>query len=195
MLIELDGADQRPGVFVIGATNRHLNSTTSMNLPLHQTSDFISFCRPEAIDRAILRPGRFGKAMYVPLPSSEERILILKTLSRKKPLAVDVDLSVIAQDCENFSGADLSSLVQTSLHWRFEHLGTGHCLIFYGRFQVNEAAMVALEEKERTVDQGISSSVIKTSHFDLARMKVTPSVSVKVNFFTCDLLESHRIVH
>ncbi|KAA0038084.1 cell division control protein 48-like protein C-like [Cucumis melo var. makuwa] len=89
LLIELDGAEQRRGVFVIGATNR-----------------------PEVIDPAILRPGRFGKLLYVPLPNPTERGLVLKALGRKKPIDVSVDLLAIGQmeACENFSGADLAAL-------------------------------------------------------------------------------------
>lgn len=65
------------------------------------------------MDRAVLRPGRFGKLLYVPLPSADERILILKALARKKPVDVSVDLSAIGrmEACENLSGADLAALV------------------------------------------------------------------------------------
>ena len=69
--------------------------------------------RPEVMDRALLRPGRFGKLLYVPLPSSDERGLILKALSRNKPIDGSVDLIAVGRDeaCENLSGADLSALV------------------------------------------------------------------------------------
>ncbi|XP_027932318.1 cell division control protein 48 homolog C [Vigna unguiculata] len=105
LLIELDGAGHRRGVFVIGATNR-----------------------PEVMDRALLRPGRFGKLLYVPLPDLDERVLILKALARTKAIDADVDLSVIARmkGCENLSGADLAALI-------------------------NEAAMAAVEEKDTTI--------------------------------------------
>ena len=65
------------------------------------------------IDPAVLRPGRFGKLLYVPLPSPDERGLILKALARKKPIDASVDLSFIGRmaACENFSGADLAALV------------------------------------------------------------------------------------
>jgi ribosome biogenesis ATPase len=65
------------------------------------------------MDPAVLRPGRFGKLLYVPLPSPDERGLILKALARKKPIDASVDLSFIGQmeACENFSGADLAALV------------------------------------------------------------------------------------
>lgn len=70
-------------------------------------------CRPEVIDPAMLRPGRFGKLLYVPLPGPDDRGLILKALSKRKPINPDVDLSAIgkSQACENLSGADLKKLV------------------------------------------------------------------------------------
>lgn len=93
LLTELDGLNDRHGIFVIGATNR-----------------------PDMIDPAMLRPGRLDKTLYVQLPSPEERLEILKTIVRANhtPIAASVDLSVISRDerCKNFSGADISSLVK-----------------------------------------------------------------------------------
>lgn len=65
------------------------------------------------IDPAILRSGRLGKQLYVPLPSPEDRGLILKVLARDIPIDSGVDLDVIGrmQACENMSGADLKALV------------------------------------------------------------------------------------
>ena len=65
------------------------------------------------MDKAILRPGRFGKLLYVPLPSPHQRSLILQAVAREKPIDASVDLNAIAQmeACENFSGADLAALV------------------------------------------------------------------------------------
>ncbi|KAG8371640.1 hypothetical protein BUALT_Bualt13G0109200 [Buddleja alternifolia] len=131
LLIELDGAEQRRGVYVIGATNR-----------------------PEVIDSAVLRPGRFGKLLYVPLPSPDERGMILKAIARKKPIDATVDLMAIGKDtaCKNFSGADLSALM-------------------------NEAAMASLEEK-LTLSSS-SPLTIKVEHFERALVKISPSVSDK----------------
>ncbi|OMO56379.1 hypothetical protein CCACVL1_26601 [Corchorus capsularis] len=133
LLIELDGADQRRGVYVIGATNR-----------------------PDVMDRAVLRPGRFGKLLYVSLPSADERGLILNALARKKPIDASVDLNAIAhmKACENLSGADLSALM-------------------------NEAAMGALEEKLSSAEISEIPWTIKTSHFERALSKIKPSVSDK----------------
>ncbi|KAL7234992.1 hypothetical protein ACSBR1_018465 [Camellia fascicularis] len=122
LLVELDGAEQRQGVNVIGATNR------------------------------------FGKLLYVPLPSPDERGLILKALARKKPIGASVDLIAIGRDeaCENLSGADLSALM-------------------------NEAAMAALEEKliARSCSSDATSLTIKKMHFEQALEKISPSVSSK----------------
>ncbi|KAK8545790.1 hypothetical protein V6N12_026610 [Hibiscus sabdariffa] len=146
LLIELDGADQRRGVYVIGATNR-----------------------PEVMDRAVLRPGRFGKLLYVPLPSPDERGLILKALARKKPIDADVDLSAIGrmEACENLSGADLSALM-------------------------NEAAMAALEEKLTSTGISETSWTIKALHFERALSKISPSVSDKQKQFYKVLSESFK---
>ncbi|MCD7464382.1 hypothetical protein HAX54_052610 [Datura stramonium] len=130
LLMELDGADQRKGVYVIGATNR-----------------------PEVMDKALLRPGRLGRPVYVSLPSRDERGLILKALARKKPIDSSVDLVTIGRDdaCKNLSGADLAALM-------------------------NEAAMLALEDKLTAIDTSRHDtlSTIKDSHFKRALEKIFP---------------------
>ncbi|OEL24623.1 Cell division control protein 48-like protein C [Dichanthelium oligosanthes] len=87
LLTELE--DQRQGVYVIGATNRI-----------------------DVIDDALLRPGRFGKKHYVPLPGADERVSILKARARSKPISSGVDLDALArrEECSNLTGADLASL-------------------------------------------------------------------------------------
>ncbi|KAK7345129.1 hypothetical protein VNO77_15592 [Canavalia gladiata] len=131
LLIELDGAEQSKGVFVIGATNR-----------------------PEMIDPAILRPGRLGKLLYVPLPSPEERVLILKTIARKMPIDAGVDLNAIGrmEACENMSGADLHELMK-------------------------EALLAFHKEKRASTDTNCDTLTIKKHHLDKALSKVFPSVS------------------
>ncbi|KAF9195447.1 hypothetical protein BGZ51_000021 [Haplosporangium sp. Z 767] len=91
LLTELDGMENRSAVYVIAATNR-----------------------PDIIDPAMLRPGRLDKLLYVQLPTMEERLDILQTLSKKTPLGPNVNMAMVASDerCENFSGADLASLVR-----------------------------------------------------------------------------------
>ena len=91
LLTEMDGMDSRKDVYIIAATNR-----------------------PDIIDSAILRPGRLDKLLYVPLPSKQDRLSILKALTRNTPLEPKLRISDIAFDprTQGFSGADLSSLVK-----------------------------------------------------------------------------------
>jgi cell division protease FtsH len=88
MLAEMDGFDAATGVVVIAATNR-----------------------PEVLDPALLRPGRFDRQVVIPLPTQRERRAILAVHSRGKPLGPDVDLGPVARATPGFSGADLANLV------------------------------------------------------------------------------------
>ena len=87
LLAEMDGFDPSTGVVVLAATNR-----------------------PEILDPALLRPGRFDRQVTIPLPNVVERTAILAVHSRGKKLAPDVDLNVIARGTPGFSGADLANL-------------------------------------------------------------------------------------
>jgi cell division protease FtsH len=88
LLVEMDGFEANDGVIVIAATNR-----------------------PDVLDPALLRPGRFDRQVVVGLPDIRGREQILKVHMRKVPLADDVDPSVIARGTPGFSGADLANLV------------------------------------------------------------------------------------
>jgi cell division protease FtsH len=88
MLAEMDGFDATTGVVVIAATNR-----------------------PEVLDPALLRPGRFDRQVVIPLPTQRERRAILAVHSADKPLESTVDLAVVARGTPGFSGADLANLV------------------------------------------------------------------------------------
>jgi cell division protease FtsH len=88
MLVEMDGFEGNEGIIVIAATNR-----------------------PDVLDPALLRPGRFDRQVVVPLPDIRGRELILKVHMRKVPLDDDVNSSVIARGTPGFSGADLANLV------------------------------------------------------------------------------------
>jgi cell division protease FtsH len=88
MLAEMDGFDPATGVVVIAATNR-----------------------PESLDPALLRPGRFDRQVIIPLPNMRERRAILGVHIRGKKLGPDVDLDVVARGTPGFSGADLANLV------------------------------------------------------------------------------------
>ena len=88
LLVEMDGFEMNDGVIVIAATNR-----------------------PDVLDPALLRPGRFDRQVVVGLPDIRGREQILKVHMRKVPLSEDVDSSKIARGCPGFSGADLANLV------------------------------------------------------------------------------------
>jgi len=104
MLVEMDGFEGSSGVIVIAATNR-----------------------PDVLDPALLRPGRFDRQVVVPLPDIRGREQIIKVHMRKVPVAQDVDASVLARGCPGFAGADLANLV-------------------------NEAALFAARANKRVVD-------------------------------------------
>ena len=104
LLVEMDGFEGTEGVIVIAATNR-----------------------PDVLDPALLRPGRFDRQVYVPLPDIRGREQILKVHMRKVPIAEDVDPNILARGTPGFSGADLANLV-------------------------NEAALFAARANKRLVD-------------------------------------------
>ncbi|OZI21818.1 cell division protein FtsH [Bordetella genomosp. 7] len=104
MLVEMDGFESGQGVIVIAATNR-----------------------PDVLDPALLRPGRFDRQVVVPLPDIRGREQILRVHMRKVPLSPNVDATILARGCPGFSGADLANLV-------------------------NEAALFAARRNGRTVD-------------------------------------------
>jgi cell division protease FtsH len=88
LLVEMDGFEANEGIIIIAATNR-----------------------PDVLDPALLRPGRFDRQVVVPRPDIEGRVKILQVHMKKVPLAPDVDPRVIARGTPGFSGADLANLV------------------------------------------------------------------------------------
>ena len=88
LLVEMDGFESNEGVILISATNR-----------------------PDVLDPALLRPGRFDRQVVVPLPDIKGREAVLKVHARKTPLEKDIDLAVVARGTPGFSGADLANLV------------------------------------------------------------------------------------
>jgi cell division protease FtsH len=104
LLVEMDGFESNVGIIVIAATNR-----------------------PDVLDPALLRPGRFDRQIVVPTPDVRGRLEILKVHTRNTPLAENVDLEKIARGTPGFSGADLANLV-------------------------NEAALLAARQSKEKVD-------------------------------------------
>lgn len=104
ILVEMDGFDNQTNVIVLAATNR-----------------------PDVLDPALLRPGRFDRQVVIDLPDIKDREAILKIHAHKKPLEKDVDLKLVAQRTPGFSGADLANLL-------------------------NEAAIAAARNNQKTID-------------------------------------------
>ena len=92
LLVEMDGFESNEGVILVSATNR-----------------------PDVLDPALLRPGRFDRQVVVPLPDVKGREKILVVHARKTPLAEDVDFAVIARGTPGFSGADIENLVNEAV--------------------------------------------------------------------------------
>ena len=94
LLVEMDGFESNEGVILIAATNR-----------------------PDVLDPALLRPGRFDRRVVVARPDVKGREEILRVHTRKVPLSDDVDMSIIARGTPGFSGADLANLVNEAALW------------------------------------------------------------------------------
>ncbi|MBM9532203.1 AAA family ATPase, partial [Desulfoprunum benzoelyticum] len=94
LLVEMDGFEANEGIILVAATNR-----------------------PDVLDPALLRPGRFDRQVVVPNPDLRGRKRILEVHARKTPLSEEVDLEVLARGTPGFSGADLENLVnEAALH-------------------------------------------------------------------------------
>jgi len=130
LLTELDGLEELRDVTVIAATNR-----------------------PDIIDAALLRPGRFDRLIYIPPPDKEARKEIFKIHLRKKPLAEDVNINELAEKTEGYTGADIAALC-------------------------NEAVMSAIREyinSGKKIDKKeIKKLCISKKHFEEALKNVKP---------------------
>ncbi|WP_010477164.1 CDC48 family AAA ATPase [Thermococcus zilligii] len=137
LLTEMDGIQENSGVVVIGATNR-----------------------PDIIDPALLRPGRFDRLILVPAPDEKARLEIFKVHTRKVPLAEDVSLEELAKRTEGYTGADIEAVVR-------------------------EAAMLAMRKalQEGIIRPGMKADEIRQKvkvtmkDFEEALKKIGPSVS------------------
>lgn len=116
LLVEMDGFGENEGVIVIAATNR-----------------------PDVLDSALLRPGRFDRQIVIGMPDSKAREEILKVHSKNKKFADDVDFKVIAKNTPGFAGADLENIL-------------------------NEAALIAARtNKERITNKDVEEAMVKVS--------------------------------
>lgn len=119
MLVEMDGFEPNAGVIVIAATNR-----------------------PDVLDPALLRPGRFDRQIVVPLPDLKGREQILKVHMRKVPLASDVRADLLARATPGFSGADLANLVNEAA-------------LFAARYNKRQVSMDDFEKAKDKIVMGV----------------------------------------
>ncbi|WP_048061379.1 CDC48 family AAA ATPase [Hyperthermus butylicus] len=128
LLTEMDGIEPLTNVVVIAATNR-----------------------PDILDPALLRPGRFDRLIYVPPPDKKSRLEILRIHTRRMPLAEDVDLELIAEKTEGYTGADLEAVCR-------------------------EAAMIALRETFKKTGKP-QAVLVRMEHFEKALQAIPPSLT------------------
>jgi cell division protease FtsH len=122
LLVEMDGFESNEGVILIAATNR-----------------------PDVLDPALLRPGRFDRRVVVARPDIKGREEILRVHTRKVPLSEDVNLSVIARGTPGFSGADLANLVNEAALWAARQ---GRKLVFMADFEMSkDKVLMGVERK------------------------------------------------
>ncbi|MGB0005158.1 MAG: CDC48 family AAA ATPase [Nitrososphaeraceae archaeon] len=141
LLTELDGLEILTNVVVIAATNR-----------------------PDIIDPALLRPGRFDRLLYVPPPDKESRMHVLKIHTKKKPLADDVKIDVLADQTEGYTGADIAALASAAVMLALrEHV----------------AKYKDPKEAERTKEE----LKIHMSHFEEAMKKIRPLSKQEIDMY------------
>jgi cell division protease FtsH len=128
LLVEMDGFESNEGVILIAATNR-----------------------PDVLDPALLRPGRFDRRVVVARPDVKGREEILRVHTRKVPLNDDVDLSVIARGTPGFSGADLANLVNEAALWAARQ---GRKLVFMADFEMSkDKVLMGVERKSMILSE------------------------------------------
>ena len=162
LLAEMDGFDPSTGVVIMAATNR-----------------------PEVLDAALLRPGRFDRQVEIPLPNQAERTAILAVHARGKQLAADVDFGTVSRGTPGFAGADLANLLNEAAIVAVRHdrdVITAHDLdeardrILLGR---RDASNALLPEEKRSVavhESGHALVAFLSDHADpVAKITILPA--------------------
>ncbi|MBU0652859.1 MAG: ATP-dependent zinc metalloprotease FtsH [Proteobacteria bacterium] len=147
LLVEMDGFESNEGVILVSATNR-----------------------PDVLDPALLRPGRFDRQVVVPLPDVRGREKIFEVHARKVPLAEDVDFAVIARGTPGFSGADIENLVNEAVLFaaRFDKENVNMSDFEYAKDKV----MMGAERKSMIISDAEKRNTAyhETGHALVARM-------------------------
>ncbi|MEM4041843.1 MAG: CDC48 family AAA ATPase [Saccharolobus sp.] len=166
LLAEMDGIENLENVAVIAATNR-----------------------PDILDPALLRPGRFEKLIYVPPPDKKARIEILKVHTKNIVIAEDVSLEDIAERTEGYTGADLAALVREAAMRAIRESM---------RICVNKVDEICkpndLECKDKVMKECMKTTGVKVSlrHFEEAMKKIKPSVTQDMLQFYQNWIEKAR---
>ena len=157
MLVEMDGFDTNSSVIVIAATNR-----------------------PDVLDPALLRPGRFDRQVVVPLPDIRGREQILKVHMRKIPVGADVDESVLARGTPGFSGADLANLVNEAA--LFAARRNGRVVAMEDFERAKDKIMMGAERKAMVMseDEKRNTAYHESGHALVARLMPTSDPVHKV---------------
>jgi cell division protease FtsH len=162
LLAEMDGFDPATGVVLIAATNR-----------------------PESLDPALLRPGRFDRTVEIPLPNQAERRAILTVHTPDKHLASDVDLDVVARGTPGFAGADLANLVNEAAIVAVRHdratvtaadFDTARDRILLGRRDASNALLPDEKHAVAVHESGHSLVAALSAHADpVAKVTILPA--------------------
>ncbi len=140
ILTEMDGLEELEGVSVMAATNR-----------------------PDIIDPALLRPGRFDRLIYVPPPDEAARVSIIEIHTSKKPLADDVDVSRLAGVMENYTGAEIAAVCNQAAMSAMKEYVSGH-----GGIDKSSLAKLRIHKR----------------HFESAMRKVSPLTKEELSHYT-----------
>jgi transitional endoplasmic reticulum ATPase len=141
LLTELDGLEILTNVIVIAATNR-----------------------PDIIDPALLRPGRFDRLLYVPPPDMHSRLQIIKIHTKKKPLAENISVEQLARETEGYTGADIASLASAAVMLALrEH--------------------VSRYEEPQQADSHVQELKIQMKHFEEAMKKIRPLSTQELDMY------------
>ena len=146
MLTELDGLEDLKGVVVIGATNR-----------------------PDILDEALLRPGRFDRILEIPVPSKEARKQILEIHLKKKPIDSTVDIEKLVEITDGYTGADIAAMVNAAAMSAInDHISVA------GKNKITRGPEQRKDEKERQN----SNLTISVKHLEAGLQKIKKSKGI-----------------
>jgi len=157
LLVEMDGFDSKDGVIILAATNR-----------------------PDVLDPALLRPGRFDRQVVVAMPDIKEREAILQIHSSKIPLSKDVDLARVARATPGMSGADIANLVNEAA-------------LFAARKDKPEVEMADFEESRDKVLMGVARSTLVVSEKERRMTAIHEAGHALLHYFLKNADPLHKV--